>query len=213
MIAEEIYNTYLSVSRGHCNKPWRPRKDFTGFSATPDGILCKRLELFFKKFPHIYPKEFFLAPYLVYKDEEYFPLSFYTTQKAIAVFSAMNKLKQEELPDTENQIEDIKKSLKHIALTCVEKKITFEQYCNEKQGYTYTPFLDYNERRINVYVLIKLPSFENMVNSFSLQDKELYLKDVHNSIGKFKMRINTSTRAKRLIEEGFKLISKNTNNS
>ena len=212
MYASEIYNTYLSVSRGSRNKPWKARKDFTGFDSTADGIICKKLELFFNKFPAVSVRDFFMAPYVIYKDEDHFPLNFYTTQKAIAVYSAVNKQKQEELPDTESQIESIKKSIKHIALTCVEKKISFQRYCEERNGYTYTPIIDYNNRNINIYVLIKLPSFDKLINSFNLQDKELYLKDVHNNIGKFKMRLNTSIRAKLLIDEGFKLLTKNTQN-
>jgi len=148
----------------------------------------------------------------IYKDEQHFPLKFYTTQKAIAVYSTVQKQKLEESPDTSNQIEDIKKSLKHIGLTCLERKITFENYCYEKNGYTYTPVVDYNNKLINIYVLIKLPSFESIINSFNLQDKELYLKNIHNSIGKFKLRLNMSTRAKNLIDEGFKILTKNTQN-
>jgi hypothetical protein len=149
---------------------------------------------------------------VVYKDEEYFPLKFYVTQKAIAVYSAVQKQKLEESPDTPKQIEDIKKSLKHIGMTCIERKISFEQYCHEKSGYTYTPILDYNNKLINIYVLIKLPSFESIVNSLNLQDKELYLKNIHSNIGKFKLRLNMSTRAKNLIDEGFKILTKNTQN-
>lgn len=212
MNAPYIYNTYLSVSRGLQNKPWRARKDFDGFDTTIDGVACKKLELFFKKFPQIDVKEFFNAPYLIYKDEQHFPLKFYTTQKAIAVYSAVQKQKLEESPDTQNQIDDIKKSLKHIGLTCLERKIAFDKYCYEKNGYTYTPIIDYSNKLINIYVLIKLPSFDSMINSFNLQDKELYLKNIHNSIGKFKLRLNMSTRAKNLIDEGFKILTKNTQN-
>lgn len=209
MNVSQIYNTYLSVSRGRQNRPWKARKDFKDFENTSDGVYCRKLELFFKKFPQIDVKDFFNAPYVIYKDESYFPLKFYVTQKAIAVYTALQKQKLEEGPDTTDQIEDIKKSLKHIGLTCIERKITFEQYCNEKAGYTYTPVLDFNNKLINIYVLIKLPSFDTIVNSFNLQDRELYLKNIHNNLGKFKLRLNMSTRAKFLIDEGFKLLTKN----
>jgi len=211
MNVPQIYNTYLSISRGSLNKPWKARQDFEGFDKTPDGFICKRLELFFKKFPQIDPKEFFKAPYIAYKDEEHFPLNFYTTQKAIAIYTTVLKQKSEELPDTPDQIANIKKSLKHIATTCLEQKITFNQYCKTKEGYTYKSFNDYNNKLINIYVLIKLPFFETQLNSLNPQDKELYLKDVANNISKYKMRLNTSTKAKNLIDEGLKLIIKTTN--
>jgi hypothetical protein len=211
MNVPEIYNTYLSVSRGSKNAPWRPRKNFDKFEDTPDGFICQKLELFFKKFPQLSPYEFFRAPYEIYKDEDHFPLNFYTTQKAIAVYSNFQKQKKEESPDTEDQILDIKKSLKVIACKCVEEKITLEQYCTSKDGYTYRPVVDFANKMINVYVLIKLPFFESQLNSLNLQDKELYLKGVYNSISKYKMRLNTSIRAKNVIDEGIKIITKITN--
>lgn len=211
MTASEIYNTYLSVSRGSRGQPWKPRKDFSDFEKTEDGFICRRLEFFFKKFPQIDPREFFKAPYEIYKDETYFPLSFYTTQKAIAVFTAIQKQKKEELPDTTDQINDIKKSLKFIATQCFNKNLTLEEYCSIKNAHGYQPFIDFAEKRINIYVLLKLPFFELQLNSYNLQDKELYLKDVANNISKYKMRLNTSLRAKALIDEGLKLIKQTTN--
>ena len=211
MNVPEIYNAYLATSRGAMNQPWRPRQNFDDFDKTPDGFICKRLELFFKKFPQISPREFFRAPYEVYKDETHFPLNFYTTQKAIAVYTALQKQKKEESPDSENQIADIKKSLKYIATRCFERKITLEQYCSVKTGYAYQSFIDFAEKHINIYVMIKLPFFDTQLNSFNLQDKELYLKDSFNNIAKYKMRLNASARAKSLIDEGLRIISNTTN--
>lgn len=214
MNVPEIYNAYLGTSRRAMNQPWKARKNFDDFEKTPDGIICRKLELFFKKFPQISPYEFFKAPYEVYKDGSTFPLNFYTTQKAIAVYTALQKQKQEESPDTENQIKNIKDSLKYIAKQCFEQKITLEQYSSSKGGFSYAPasFVDFAEKRINIYVLIKLPFFDVQLNSLNLQDKELYLKETFNNIAKYKMRLNTSTRAKNLIDEGLRIISNTTNN-
>lgn len=211
MNVPQIYNAYLGVSRRALKAPWRPRKDFDGFEKTQDGLICRRLELFFNKFPQITPQEFFEAPYQVYQDETHFPLSFYTTQKAIAVYTALQKKKAEEGPDTESQIKSIKESLKYIATKCFEQKITLEQYCKAKVGYAFAPIIDYTNKKINIYVLIKLPFFDTMINSLNLQDKELYLKDAYNNIAKYKMRLNGSTRAKLLIDEGIRIISNKTN--
>lgn len=214
MNVPEIYNAYLGTSRRAMNQPWKARKNFDDFEKTPDGIICRKLEMFFKKFPQISPYEFFKAPYEVYNDGSTFPLNFYTTQKAIAVYTALQKQKQEESPDTENQIKNIKESLKHIAKRCFEQKITLEQYSSTKSGYSYAPdsFVDFAEKRINIYVLIKLPFFDAQLNSLNLQDKELYLKETFNNIAKYKMRLNVSTRAKTLIDEGLRIISNTTNN-
>lgn len=211
MKVPEIYNAYLGASRRAQNAPWRARKDFTGFEDTPDGFICKRLEMFFKKFPQINVYEFFQAPFELYKDSPYVPLKFFTTQKAIATYSIYQKQRQEESPDSDEQVKDIKKTIRYIAVYCTSKGISLEEYCNEKSGYTNKPFVDYANKLVNIYVLIKLPFFDTQVKSLSLQDRELYLKNAYNSISKFKMRLNVSTRAKFLIEEGLRLISNTTN--
>jgi hypothetical protein len=208
MSVEQVYNTYLSVSRGHQNKPWKARKDFEGFDKTPDGILCVRLDMFFKRFPQINIKDFLLAPYVIYKDEEHFPLNFYLTQKAIACYSLLQSQRAEELPDTDGHIKHILESLKYLATTCINEQITLEQYCNQKAGYTWRSLEDYRNKHINLYVLLSLSNFEYIFNSMQAQDKEIYLKTVATDIVKFKMRLNNSSRAKKIIMEGLKRINK-----
>jgi len=207
MSIEQVYNTFLSVSRGHMNKPWKARKDFEGFDKTPDGILCTRLDMFFKRFPEINIKDFLLAPYVIYKDEEHFSLNFYLTQKAIACYSLLQKQRAEELPDTDGHIKHILESLKYLATTCINEKITLNQYSNLKNGYTWKCIEDYRNKHLNLYVLLSLPGFDAMFNSMQIQDKEIYLKTVANDIVKFKMRLNNSNRAKKIITEAFKRIN------
>jgi hypothetical protein len=208
MSIEQTYNTYLSVSRGHKNKPWKARKDFEGFDKTPDGILCLRLDMFFKRFPQISVKDFLMAPYVIYKDEEHFPLNFYLTQKAIACYSLLQNQKLEELPDTESHTKHILESLKYIATVCVNEGITLNTYCNTKSGYTWRCIEDYNEKKLNLYVLLSLPNFDTIYNEMHLQDKQLYLKSITSDIVKFKMRLNSSDKAKKIITEAFKRINK-----
>jgi len=189
------------------NKPWKARKDFDGFDKTPDGILCTRLDMFFKRFPQINAKDFLLAPYVIYKDEDHFPLNFYLTQKAIACYSLLQKQRQEELPDTDSHIKDIIESLKYIATTVLNEKITLATYCNAKAGYTWRILEDYNSKKLNVYVLLSLPCFDSVFDKLQQQDKEIYLKSVANEVVKFKMRLNASDKAKKIISEGLKRIS------
>ena len=207
MSVEQVYNTYLSVSRGHQNKPWKARKDFEGFDKTPDGILCVRLDMFFKRFPQINIKDFLLAPYVIYKDEEHFPLNFYLTQKAISCYSLLQKQRQEELPDTEGHIKHILDSLKHVASICVNEKISLNTYSKSKSGYTWRCLEDYINKKLNLYVLLALPSFDSIFNELHVQDKELYLKSIANDIVKYKLRLNNSSKAKKIILEAFKRIN------
>ncbi len=204
MSIQDIYNTYLSVSRGSRNKPWKPRKDFTNFEKTEDGILCVRLELFFSRFPQISVKEFFQSPYILYKDEEYFPLKFYLTQKAVSCYGIVQKQKQEEMPDSESHIKDIITSIKHIAETCIKEKILFTVYANSKKGYTWRVLQEFADKKINVYVLIALPNFNTILDSTQEQDKQLYLGNFYKEIVKYRMRLNNSEQAKKIINEAFK---------
>ena len=204
MSSQDIYNTYLSVSRGFKNKPWKARKDFNGFEKTEDGILCTRLELFFSRFPQILVKEFLQAPYALYKDEEYFPLKFYLTQKAISCYSIVQKQKQEEMPDSESHVKDILISIKHIAETCINEKISFANYINSKKGYTWRVLQEFVDKKLNVYVLIALPNFNNILDSTQEQDKQVYLNNVYKEIVKYRMRLNNSEQAKKIINEAFK---------
>jgi hypothetical protein len=208
MSVEQIYNTYLSVSRGYMNKPWKARKDFEGFDKTPDGVLCTRLDMFFKRFPQLNIKDFLLAPYAIYKDEEHFPLNFYLTQKAIACYSLLQSQRTEELPDTDSHIKHILESLKYIANICISENITLNQYCNTKTGYTWRCLEDYRNKHINLYVLLSFPNFDTIFNSMQLQDREIYLKTIANNVVRFKMRLNSSDRAKKIITEAFKRINK-----
>ena len=204
MSIQDIYNTYLSVSRGARNKPWKARKDFAGFEKTEDGILCTRLELFFSRFPQISVKEFLIAPYILYKDEEYFPLKFYLTQKAISCYSIVQKQKQEEMPDSESHVKDIITSIRYIAEICVKEKITFANYVNSKRGYTWRVLQEFADRKLNVYVLIALPNFNTILDSTQEQDKQVYLGNVYKEIVKYRMRLNNSEQAKKIINEAFK---------
>lgn len=207
---EVIYNTYLSVSRGARNQPWRARKDFSDFEKSEEYPYTKKLELFFNKFPQINVKDFFLAPFIVHKDTEYLPISFYTTQKAIATYSIWKKQKLEESPDSESHINDIKRTLKFIATTCINEGISLTEYCHKNSGYTTQPFIDFLANEVNIYVLISLPNFEEQLNILCNQDKQIYLKDLCNNIGRFKSKLFTSSRAKSLIANGLLLINNTT---
>lgn len=207
MTAPEIYNTFLSISRGLKNKPWKARKDFKDFEKTENGILCVRLELFFKRFPQIDPKEFFSAPYKLYKDEDYFDLKFYLSQKAISCYSSLQKLKLEENPDSDTQIKGILDSIKFVATKLLSNSITFNEYCRQKNGYVYSSVLDYTNNSITLYFLLALPNFDAIFDGMPQQDREIYFKSFHKDIVKFKMRLNNSVKAKNLLNESFKRLN------
>lgn len=212
MTSQEVYNTYLSVSRGIKNKPWKPRKDFTDFDKTEQGHLCIKLSFFFTKFPQISPKDFFQAPYLLYKDEDYFDLKFYLTQKAISCYTSVQKLKQEESPDSPGQISSIIDSVKFIAEKCIKQNISFQDYCSQKNNYVPEMVLDFANKNINLYLLLNLPNFIVIFDMMAEQDKEIYLSSFYKNIAKYKIKLNNSSKAKKIIHESIKRLNTITKN-
>ena len=88
---KDCYNNYLAATRSIKNKPFKLRKDFSGFEDSEDYIYVKRMAHFFAKFPHIVKQWYFEAPFKIYEDQDYFPLKFYASQKAIKTYTLYMK--------------------------------------------------------------------------------------------------------------------------
>ena len=82
---EQIYNTYLRVSRTKKNLPFKLRKDFSDIQKEERYPILLKLENFFKRNPYVNLNDFFEAPYHVYEDEKDFILDFYLSQKAVKI--------------------------------------------------------------------------------------------------------------------------------
>jgi len=87
---KRIYNTYLKVSRGSNNLPFKYRKDFEKLDEKA-FVAIKKVSSFLRKFPHIKMEEYFKAPYALYPDEKHFPLDYYFTLKATKAYTLYNK--------------------------------------------------------------------------------------------------------------------------
>jgi hypothetical protein len=203
----EIYNTYLRISRTARGQQWRPRKDFSEFVDTKEGYYLKRLNLFFDKFPQINIEDFFLAPFIIYKDEQYFGLNFFITQKAINAYSIYNKQKQEESPDTPAQLEFILDSVKFIGNYCRENGIQLTDYIDNKIGISYAFAIHYKHKKVSIYSLLYFPKFEKNVYLLEADERMLFFNSSSPDFSKFKTRYIISTKAKDLIQTAFKRIS------
>ena len=119
----------------------------------------------------------------MYKDEEHFPLSFYTTQKAIAIYSTVQKQKKEELPDTQDQIADIKKSLKEKNISTYFKALGGKYIRNDMciTGDTYDCKGGQNISISGAHKLLKLSKkkelpMNNILETFKKSAPVLYKK-------------------------------------
>lgn len=127
-----IYNAYLYALRVSQNKPFTPRKDFKTFKEE-SVIHLKKLENFFNKFPYIKVVDYFKAPFVIHKDEDFIGLDFFTKMSAVKTFSMYMKYIQEKDPDSEEQIKFIQDSLKFIGSFCLRNKLTPEKYSTHKK--------------------------------------------------------------------------------
>lgn len=203
---QQIYNTYLRISRTARGQQWKPRKDFEGFADTDDGYYVTRLGLFFNKFPQIVVDDFFQAPFALYPDEQYVGLKFYITQKAINAYAVYNKQRQEESPDNQAQLDFIVESMKFIGNYCRENALDLSEYISHKIGISYAFAIHYKHKKVSIYSLLFFPKFEKNVYLLEPDERMLFFDSDSPIFTKFKTRLHISSKAKDLLQTGFKRI-------
>lgn len=78
---KRIYNTWLATTRGNCNKPFKIRKDWKGFTDKPEYLTIKKLAKLFKVYNNIDINEWFIAPYKIYTEKVQYDLKYYTQMR------------------------------------------------------------------------------------------------------------------------------------
>tara|TARA_R110000824_G_scaffold42105_1_gene124421 strand:- start:154 stop:798 length:645 start_codon:yes stop_codon:yes gene_type:complete len=205
---KRIYNKYLAVTRSSQNKPFKLRENFDEFENDPNYVFIKKLSIFFKKYHNVNQDDFFKAPFVIYSDKGYYDLKFYTSQKALKVYTLYQTKKQDELPDTSNQLYFIKQSLNFILKFCKSNNISVSEYINHLTNGTNSFILHLKERKISIYVLFGFESAENLLKSLGNDLLEFIFKDLKNKLDIYRTRYYTSNQAKVLIKEGLKKITK-----
>lgn len=207
--AKGIYNLWLKSLADANSRQYRNRKDWTDLDDTKTTCLLK-LDYLFKRFPQIDPYQFFCAPYSVYEDEKYFDLKFYTTQKALSVYSSHWKLIEIDGDiESEYMVGLVKNSFKFILKFCNDNKIDGERYLDYRVG-IYPSFITHlKERHISIYALME---FSNLMDALSISDKsdrkvfgmEFYLDNYHI----YRSKYNRSKVLKEVVRKGTTLIKK-----
>lgn len=208
-LEKNIYNTYLKVSRTRNNLPYRFRKNFDNFKDSEHYVSVKRLGIFFNKFPHIKLEDFFNAPYEVYLDDDMFDLKFYTTPKATKMYGLYTKKRDDESPDSENQIAYIKSSLLFIYEYCRDNKLTLDEYINHRTEDIHTFLTHLRERKVSIYALFGLDGATSALQSYPESRLEFTLgKEFTKNVATYKIRLYNSRKAKRICEDGLAGIKK-----
>lgn len=149
---QEIYNQYLKAIAKVNNRPYKLRKDFSKLDED-SKIILYRLELFFDKFSHIQPYNFFLA-FLEYKELKYASLDSYLKQSAIIAYSRHSKQKYDEYVDSEKSLEDFMQGARNIVAFCLEKRLPTKDYRTvvNNSGVPWI-LIHLNEQKISYYHL------------------------------------------------------------
>ena len=149
---EQIYNSHLYTSRSVKNKPTRLRSNFNNISSK-DVVCLKKLSNFFSKYNHINLQDWFLAPYKVYSEDDYFDLHFFTTRKALKCYTSYIRKKETQNPDSDSTINQIKECLSFIYNYCLKSNMTLDEYINMRDGNLPLILTHLKQHKINFYTL------------------------------------------------------------
>lgn len=202
-----IYNTHLRITRKQKNKPYNSKKDFSDISEITWTYL-KKISAFLKKFPHIKLDEFILAPFIVYPDEQYFSLEYYTTLKATKAYTVYKNTQQHRDPDNSDQLKNTVESLKFISLFCKDRSLAIAEYLNHKTGNIHSFILHLKEHRINVYSLFGFFDFERILRQNDTELLKFILgENFLNNLPTFRIKYFASKKSKKLVELGIQKIT------
>lgn len=200
-IQKGIYNQYLKAIAKVNNRPYKLRKDFEKLEEELKAVLY-RLELFFNKFNHIDPYNFFLA-YLEYREIKFANLSDYLTQKAIIAYSKHNKNKYDEYVDSNKSLEDFVQGFKNIVAFCLSNNLPTKEYRMAVNNINVPWILIHlNEQKISYYHLHALDISRTELNSDYI---EILFHDFDKVFQETKQKYISSNKLKEL---GNKLKSK-----
>lgn len=204
-----IYNTYLKISRTHSGLPFRFRKQWEGFEESYVYPHVLRLKNFFTRNKGVDINDFFSAPYTIYPGESGFDLSFYSSPKAIKVYTLAMRKKILLPPDDAFHLKGIAKGLKFIQTFCYFKKISIDDYVKFKDGVQSAFIVHLKDRKINIYNLFAFDNFEKCLSQNDPDLLRFTLGDIYDNISVFRTKFLGSKSAKFLAIEGLKKIKRN----
>jgi len=209
-LVENIYNTYLKVSRTQNQKPFRYRKNFDNFEKEDSYLPSLKLKSFFTRHPQIKIEDYFLAPYIVFSEtnEKFFDLSFYNTQQAVKVYTLYSRKIMLEEPDSDLQLKKITEGLNFIKQFCIDKKIPLSNYLEYKSEKVHDFLIHLSNKQISIYNLFPLKTLDKQLKQYDYELLAFILKDLSSRISYFRTRFLASKQAKQLSIQGLKKIEK-----
>ena len=80
-IEKQIYNCWLATTRSQQGKPFKLRKEWSGFESKPEYLYIKKLAKLFRVYDNINIDDWFKAPYAIYPEKVQYDLKSYTLMK------------------------------------------------------------------------------------------------------------------------------------
>lgn len=210
---KEVYNTFLKISRTRQNKPYKLRTDFSSFSETEYYLPVLKLKNFFDRNFTVNIEDFFTAPYEVYEEQDFYDLSFYNSMAAIKVYNLFcNKIIQLS-PDSEVQIKNILRGVKHIENYCISNNIPLNKYLYHKQENSITNsfIIHLKEKNISVYNLFAFKDFDKVYSKLDFDVMRFILNDIPLKLSILRGKFYSSTKGKKISITGLKIIEKSIN--
>ncbi|CAB5226394.1 hypothetical protein UFOVP760_170 [uncultured Caudovirales phage] len=209
---QHIYNTHLRISRSQRSQPFKFRKDFSNI----DPVIIKQLKkisIFLTKHNHIALDNFIKAPYVIYPDESYFDIEYYTTLKATKAYTLYQRKKLFLDPDAPEQLTNIVESLKYISNYCHDNNIEIDDYITHRSNNTPSFILHLKEHRVNVYCLLGFTQFDKQLKLVDNDILEFILgNEFLNNIPTFRLKFFASKTAKLLIKAGIQKLKNKLKN-
>jgi len=196
-LEKNIFNCHLATTRSALGKPFKLRKNFGNLTESTRFYL-NRLRIFFTKFPEISMREYFKAPYEMYKDVSHYGLEYFASPKAIKAYSLYKK--QEHLQDVDQQLGGVKVGLGFMVNFCLENNLTWPQYESGEQGLPLWA-IHTKEGRVPPVALFAISNLAEKLQNLGSELTELYLGDFGLDIYNQKLRYLKSTKIKPYIEK------------
>ena len=201
-LEKRIYNKHLAASRSLRNKPFKLKVNFNGFEENAKYVSIKRLSIFFSKYPDVDMDAYFMAPYKLYSDVEYFDLNYFASPRAIKSYTIYQQQLQQLSPD--KQLTEIKKSLMFISRFCLEQKIQLHDYPDYKlQGMEPEWVYHCKQNKINPYSLMEFTGIFPYINEMPFDERELLLGNFGRNFLEYRTRYNNSTVLKPFLSAAF----------
>lgn len=214
-LEKKIYNTYLKITRTKKGVPFRYRMNFTDFETNKNYVYVKRIANLLKKNKNVLIEDYFSAPYEVYDAvDEFYTLKFYASIKAVGVYKLYIKKAEDESPDSDRQITELKKSLRFVYQYCLNNNIgSVEEYLKKQDGHVYAWMKHYTNLDISVIFLLENDIVYDILMSIDEDVRDMMLGGLEKKYFKLRENYLKSNKGKSILKNGITLINKKLKNA